>query len=101
MRCRVLDAAIPSTIERKLHDLCDIFFVLQFRDAVVLPDMLYERFNVAAHGHRVAIWMARTEYAGVLSVRSASMTLHHEAVGDLEASLVSVLVLSDFPRFAG
>jgi hypothetical protein len=93
----VAQPTVPPAVDQLDH-LGDVLFVLELADGMILPDMPDEGFDVATH--RVDIAMCGAEYARILSVSTATMTLHDEAVGHLEASFVAIVVLADFPRLA-
>jgi hypothetical protein len=65
---------------------------------MVFPDVLDQCLDVAADS--VDVGVPRTEDARVLTVCTVAVALDYEAVGDLEAALVAVFVLADFPCFA-
>jgi hypothetical protein len=47
-RCRMAESTVPSTLNSKLNNLCDVFLVFQLCYAVVFPDVLDQGFDIAA-----------------------------------------------------
>lgn len=90
-------ATVSPAIRRQLDDFGDILLVLEFAHTMVLPNMLDQGLHIATH--RVDIGVPGAQDTRVLTVCAASMALDDEAITDLEAALVSVTALDDFPSF--
>jgi hypothetical protein len=98
-RRRVAQPTIPPALSRQLDDLGNVLLMLEFRNTVLSPDMLDQRLDIATNRHLVRV--PRAQHARVLSIRAVAMAFYDEAVRDLEAALVAVVVFADFPRLAG
>jgi hypothetical protein len=98
-RRRVTNSTISSAIYGKFNNLGDVFFVLEFCNAVVFPDVLNQCFYIATDSIDMSV--SRTEDARILTICTIAVTFDYEAIGDLEDSLVTILVLTNLPRLAG
>jgi hypothetical protein len=77
-RRRVPQHTIPSPLAHQLHHLRNILLMLEFRNAMFLPDMLDQRLDIATNRHLIR--MARAQNTRVLAVCAVAMTLYDEAV---------------------
>lgn len=93
------EPAVASAVGRLLNDFYNVFFVLQIANRMIRPEMLHQGLYITAN--RVVRSAFRAEDTGILSIWTIPVAFDHEAVGNVETPIETIIFLYNLPRFSG